>query len=213
MKQNYNRKSPVSFGSIMIRIASVLFVLTVISVYLLAGVLARYVTTGTGSDSARVAKFGELTITETGDFDGSSVKKGIIIPGVDLTKDATVHFEESEVLTIVFVEVILSDKWTKAGNTFMVGTSLSWSMADGWDYLDSDTYGGNNRYIYYQIVKPNDGLTADIIANDGKITVSEEITEASIDHLEVGMISLRAGAIQAGGFETVQDAWNAMAAK
>lgn len=209
-KQN-NGKSPVNLGGIMIRAAAVLFILTVITVYLLGGVLARYVATGQGSDSARVAKFGELTISETGDFDGTGVKKGMIIPGVDLKKDATVHFGGSEMTTIVFAELILSDNWTKTENTFAVGSQLSWTVAEGWEFLKHDSE--NHRYIYYRVLEPNTELTADILAGDGKITVSPAITEANLAALKTTTISLRASAIQAGGFETVADAWNAMAAK
>ena len=213
MNKQSNGKTSVNLGSIMIRVAGLLFILIMISVYLLGGVLARYVTYGTGSDSARVAKFSELTITETGDFDGASTKKGMIIPGVDLTKDAEVHFKSSEMDTVVFVEVILSDNWTKTENTFSVSNQLSWTMADGWTYLTSDTFNESNRYVYYQVVESNNELKADILAENGKITVSAAITEANIDALENTAISLRASAIQAGGFEKVEDAWAAMAAK
>ena len=55
-KQN-NERPPLNLGCIMMRIAAVLFVLTIVSVYLLGGLFARYVSTGQGGDSARVAGF------------------------------------------------------------------------------------------------------------------------------------------------------------
>lgn len=212
MTRENNRKSPVNFGTIMIRVAAGLFILTVITVYLLAGVLARYVTTGTGSDSARVAKFGELTLTETGNFDGTDAKKGMIIPGVDLQKDATVTFEKSEVATVVFVEVITNCE-TSDHKIYSYNGQLQWSMESGWKYLNSDTFEGKPRHIYYQIVDPNAGLTADIIAENGKIAVSENIAKATITALGNAYITLRASVIQSGGFKTADEAWNAMKAK
>lgn len=207
-----NRKSPVNFGTIMIRVAASLFILTAITVYLLAGVLARYVTTGTGSDSARVVKFGNLTLTETGDFDGTASQKGMIIPGVDLTKDASVNFEKSEVATVVFVEVI-TNYITSDHKNYSYNGELKWSVESGWEYLITDTYEGKTRHVYYQTVDPNEGLTADIIAENGKIAVSEAITKATITALGSGYITLRASVIQSGGFESVEAAWAAMAAK
>lgn len=172
-KQN-NEKIPMSLGCILIRVAAVLFILTAISAYLLSGVFAQYVASGNGGDSARVVKFGDLTISETGDFDGTAVKKGMIIPGVNLTKDATVHFESSEVATVVFVEVMLSSNWTKTGDTFSVGDHLSWTVAAGWTYLPNDANTANHKYVYYKVLDPNEELTADFIAENGKITVSED---------------------------------------
>ena len=213
MATQMNERSPVRMDGIMLRIAAVLFVLTVISVYLLAGVLARYVSDGRGSDDARVAKFGALTMTETGDFDGTGTKKGMIIPGVDLQKDVSVHFSESEVLTIVFVEVILSNDWERTDHTFSLGGNLSWAVTDDWSYLDADIYNSMDRYIFYQIVEPNHELTADIIAEDGRIVVGSDITEANIASFASGSISLRASAIQANGSDSVKDVWNVIAAK
>lgn len=57
-----NRKSPVNLGTILIRTAAVLFCLLLVSVYLMSGLFARYVSTGQGGDSARVAGF-DVTVT------------------------------------------------------------------------------------------------------------------------------------------------------
>ena len=65
-------------------VACVLFCLTLFSFHLCGGLYARYTARGSASDSARVIKFGELTLTETGDF--FQPGKLLIIPGVDLTK-------------------------------------------------------------------------------------------------------------------------------
>ena len=149
-----------------------------------------------------------------GDFDGTDSKKGMIIPGVPLTKDATVTFTGSEMATVVFVEVIVPENtWiTEDQMTFSYG-GLAWSVDSFWEYLESDTNKGNVRYIYYKTLDPHAELDSQQIVKNGEISVSEEITKAAIGSLSNGDLSFRASVIQAGGFKTVQEAWTAMAAK
>ena len=90
---------------------------------------------------------------------------------------------------------------------------LSWTVASGWEYLDSDRYAGNDRYVFYKTLEPNTQLNQEKIVHEGKILVSEEITKATIAGLANGDLAFRASVIQAGGFKTVEEAWAAMAAK
>ena len=213
-KQNKKENPPVNLGSILIRVAAGLFILTMISIYLLGGLFARYVTSGHGMDSARVATFGNLTLTETGDFDGTENKKGMIIPGVPLTKDATVTFTGSEMATVVFVEVIVpEDTWTTENHQAFSYGGLGWSMDAFWTYLTSDMHEGNVRHVYFTVLEPNSELNSQRIVKDGEISVSEEITKAVIGSLANGDLTFRASVIQAGGFKTVGEAWVAMAGK
>ena len=215
MKKQNNEKPPVELGSVLIRVAAGLFFLTMVSVYLLGGLFARYVSSGNGSDSARVATFGDLTLTETGDFDGTEHKKGMIIPGVPLTKDAVVTFAGSEAATVVFVEVIFpEDTWETEDNRVFSYGGMSWSVASGWKYLCSDGYAaGKNRYTYYKTLNPNTELVSEPIVADGTIYVDEEITKGNLAGLADADLSFRASVIQAGSFKTVEEAWTAMAAK
>lgn len=215
MKKQNNEKPPVELGSVLIRIAAGLFFLTMVSVYLLGGLFAHYVSSGNGSDSARVATFGDLTLTETGDFDGTEHKKGMIIPGVPLTKEAVVTFAGSEAATVVFVEVIFpEDTWETEDNRVFSYGGMSWSVASGWKYLCSDGYAaGKNRYTYYKTLNPNTELVSEPIVADGTIYVDEEITKGNLAGLADADLSFRASVIQAGSFKTVEEAWTAMAAK
>ena len=214
MKKQNKEKAPVNLGAILIRVAAGLFILTIISIYLLSGLFARYVSSDQGSDSARVATFGNLTLTETGDFDGTDSKKGMIIPGVPLTKDAVVTFAGSETATVVFVEVIVpKDTWGMADNRAFSYGGMSWSVASGWEYLTKDLYDGKDHYVFFKILEPNTQLSGEEIVKDGVISVSEEITKANIGSLGNADLTFRASVIQAGGFKTVQEAWTAMAAK
>ena len=193
-------------------IASFLFCLTLISIHLTSGLYAKYISSASGNDSARVIKFGELTLTEEGDFyEGNKL---MIIPGVALTKKATVSFSGSESATYVFVEITPS-KWSTTDNkTFSLmsngKTAMQWNVAEGWLFLKSD----NGTYIYYRELTPNTELIAtDIIAENGKITVSNQITKSEIQVMTGISIKLRATVVQSGGFENPEAAWNSVAVK
>jgi len=72
MKQ-LNKKTPLIF-----RLAVALFCMVLVSLHLMGGLYARYITTATGSDSARVAKFNvteDLTVTQS---DGTTVTDFVV---------------------------------------------------------------------------------------------------------------------------------------
>ena len=193
-------------------LAAILLCLTLISIHLTSGLYAKYITSASGSDFARVIKFGELTLTEEGDFyEGNKL---MIIPGVALTKKATLSFLGSESATYVFIEITPS-KWSTTDNkTFSLlsngKTAMQWNIAEGWLFLKSD----NGTYIYYRELTPNTELIAtDIIAENGKITVSNQITKSEIQVMTGISIKLRATVVQSGGFENPEAAWNSVAAK
>ena len=193
-------------------LAAILLCLTLFSIHLTSGLYAKYISSASGNDSARVIKFGELTLTEEGDFyEGNKL---MIIPGVALTKKATVSFSGSESATYVFVE-IMPTGWSATDDvTFALlsngKTAMQWSIADGWVFLKSD----NGTYIYYRELAPNlELVTADIIAGSGKITVSDQITKSEIKAMTDVSIKLRATVVQSGGFENPEAAWNSVAAK
>ena len=193
-------------------LAAILLCLTLISIHLTSGLYAKYISSASGNDSARVIKFGELTLTEEGDFyEGNKL---MIIPGVALTKKAMVSFSGSESATYVFVEITPS-KWSTTDNkTFSLmsngKTAMQWNVAEGWLFLKSD----NGTYIYYRELTPNTELIAtDIIAENGKITVSNQITKSEIQVMTGISIKLRATVVQSGGFENPEAAWNSVAVK
>lgn len=194
-------------------VAAILFCLTLFSAHLTSGLYAKYITTESGSDAARVITFGDLTLSETGDF--YEEHKLMIIPGVDLTKKATVDFSGSEAETYVFVEVEASAEWQTTDNkTFYIvhngKNAMQWSIAEGWTLLASK----NGAYVYYRKLAPNSTLVGvDIIAENGRIAVSELITKSEIESMTGISIKLRAAVVQSGGFENPEAAWNSVAAK
>ena len=189
--------------NIPMMLACVLLCLTLISMHLTGGLFARYITSGTGSDSARVVAFGDLTLTETGDFvEAGGKKTAKIIPGVDLNKKVTLSFEASEVDTIVFVEVSAPGWTVSDGKTFMKGTHLSWSVAEGWNHLPG------TQYVYYKVLDTNTALTDVDIIQGGVIHVSKEIKESNIQSLDKLNISIQASVIQNDGSLTPETAWD-----
>ena len=203
MEQKTDNRKPSMIGSTMLFVAGILFCLVLISTAMLGGLFARYTAGSSGSDSARVVKFGDLTMTETGDFVGDAQKTAIVTPGVDLNKKVVVTFDASEVATIVFVQVT-APNWdvdTDTHTKFNLNGKLSWTVADGWTYLK-----GSN-YVYYQELAPNAGLEADVIAG-GKITVANTITEADITGLlRDRQLVFQASVIQNDGSLTPKTAW------
>ena len=188
-------------------LASILFCLTLISVHFMGGLYAKYTATGSGSDSARVIKFGNITLTETGDFDNAE-NSAIIIPGVDLTKNATVSFEGSEAATFVFVEVV-PEGWTTTDNrTFTAaGGGMLWSVSTEWTYLDE------TEYVYYMVLEPNTPLNNEEIIAGGTVTVDDNISKGVISSITNMTVDFRASVVQAGGFDSVSAAWDSIAAK
>lgn len=197
-------------------IAFFLFCLTLISVRFTSGLYAKYSVTASDGDSARVCRFGDLTLTETGDF--YEENKMRIIPGVDLQKKAVVDFAGSEAATYIFVEVTAVGWQTAEGDAFFVYSDhdsnheilMQWGIAEGWTYLKNDS----GTYVYYRTLSPNTVLErADVIAENGRIMVSDQITGSEIESMTDISIKLRASVIQSGGFESPEAAWSSIASK
>ena len=194
--------------NIPMTIAGVLLCLTLFSVHFTGNIYAKYATRAEMEDSARVAAFGSLTLIENGDF-ANAAKTGVITPGKDLTKNATVSFSAREVAVYVVVEAELSNKWETTDNrTFAVKNGdevqLQWSVANDWTFIEKT----GNRYAYYKALAPNTELAdCGIISDNGKITVNRYIDRFEISQLTGLKINLKAYAIQAGNLSPAE-AWD-----
>ena len=188
--------------------ALVLLYLTILSTHLTGGLYARYTTTAAGTDSARVIQFRDITLTETGDF--YDTNKLWILPGKDLNKSAKVSFGGSETATLVFLEVTVktdASEWTVSadGTDYSVHEgALGWSVASPWVFLKES---GSGSYVYYIALDPNQALTDQDINRNGKVTVSESITKASIQDMTGITIDFQATAVQSNGFASPEEAW------
>ncbi len=172
--------------------------------FLLSGVtFSRYVTGTTVADSARVAYMKDISISETGNF--TEQNKWIILPGVDMQKNATVHFEGSEMACYIFLE-IKTNGWTRTGEHSYAcpvdgAVALSWNVDANWAFLSGD----NGGAVYYRIASANTELDTEVLGNGGTITVSKELTRTQLEKLTNDLttdlsIDIGATAVQYHGY-------------
>ena len=167
---------------------------------------SKYMAGTTVGDTARVAIMRDITVTETGNF--AEPEKWVITPGVDMIKNAVVNFEGSEMACYVFCE-IKAKGWSKLDDNYSFAYSadgeniLGWAVNKDWNYLS----GNKNEAVYFRTVNANTVLTADVLADGGKITVSENITKTQLDSLPKDMqIKISATAVQYNGFSEGSEA-------
>lgn len=219
MEQQTNQNKKAKFR---LPFSAVLLYLALIAAALSGVTFSRYVTGTTVSDSARVAMMKELTVTEMGMPEGSDQR--VILPGVNMIKKAVVDFEGSEMACYVFC-AITANGWTRVADNFgyTAGNGLlSWAVDNtNWTYLKED----GSTSVYYCIVNANTDLHADVLADGGKITVSENITRSQLDTLAAPLsIKISATAVQYHGFseglqagyteaKRAEAAWNAVKSK
>ena len=201
------RKKTGAQVNIPMCLACVLLCLTLFSVHFSSGVVARYTTTATAHDSARVIKFGDISLTLIGG------PKQYIAPGVELTWNAAVTFDGSESATYVFLEV--SDVYEANATSVMpIANGPTWTVASGWSYLGKYT----DTYVYYLALTPNLALPNTAMPNtslftSNTATVSEYLTAETLESMTSITASFRASVVQSNGFETVSDAWNSLETK
>lgn len=198
-----------------------LLYLLVVTFALTGVTFSRYVTSSYGGDAARVAVIRDLTVTETGDVpaDGG---RWLLAPGVELTKNAVVTLESSEMACYVFLE-LETEGWQRTGtHSYAIqdggGTALSaWGVDAAWQLL----HGGTDSAVYYQIVPANTPFSAAVIGDDGRITVSADVTASRLRALaDTGLrIDIQAAAVQYQGLDDGMDsttraeaAWSAVRA-
>lgn len=196
-----------------------LLYLLVVTFALTGVTFSRYVTSSDGGDAARVAVIRDLTVTETGDVpaDGG---RWLLAPGVELTKNAVVTLESSEMACYVFLE-LETDGWQRSsdGRSYALGENMgtAWYVADGWQLLSV----GTDSAVYYQIVPANTPFSAAVIGDDGRITVSADVTASQLKALaaEGLRIGIHAAAVQYQGLDDGMDsttraeaAWSAVRA-
>lgn len=198
-----------------------LLYLLVVTFALTGVTFSRYVTSSYGGDAARVAVIRDLTVTETGDVpaDGG---RWLLAPGVDVTKNAVVTLESSEMACYVFLE-LETEGWQRTGtHSYAIqdgaGKVLSaWRVETAWQFLS----GGTDSAVYYQIVPANTPFSAAVIGDSGRITVSADVTASRLRALaDTGLrIDIQAAAVQYQGLDDGMDsttraeaAWSAVRA-
>lgn len=198
-----------------------LLYLLVVTFALTGVTFSRYVTSSDGGDGARVASIRQLTVTETGDVPAEG-GRWLLAPGMDVTKNAVVTLESSEMACYVFLE-LETEGWQRTGtHSYAIqdgaGKVLSaWRVETAWQFLS----GGTDSAVYYQIVPANTPFSAAVLRDDGRITVSADVTASRLRALaDTGLrIDIQAAAVQYQGLDDGMDsttraeaAWSAVRA-
>lgn len=170
--------------NMFLRVASVLLVLTLLSTCAISGTFAKYVTTGSADDTARVAKWG-VTITGTSGtannmflaaYDGtveSADSADVVAPGTAGTFSSFAVTGTPEVNVKVTYEatVDISDNWHAAdGTTFYCpvvisvnGTAVAGSASTALEYEE-------------QVKAAIDALTVEYDAGTDLSTVNDDLS-------------------------------------
>lgn len=204
-------------------LALVLFALVAVTVYLAQGLYARYITQDTGSDSARVMKFGQLTLKENGDANALN-QSFLCIPGVNIAKDITVSFTESEADVFVFVVADTTGWDTTDDYHFSKSVTVkeelrsplaTWSVnSTDWTLCATETKDGKTVHVYFQRLDANTALADSHFIAENTVFVREATREEYAVFAGQSLcIDVTAYAVQANGFEREQDAWAALKKK
>lgn len=154
----------------MMRIASVLLVAVILTTCAISGTFAKYVTSGTGSDSARVAKFG-VTVTGTADTFKETYAKDdngftlaantvvstedVVAPGTSGSMAAFTLAGKPEVAVRVKFEgtLELGDKWVDSSAAYYcpIEITIGSTTYKGLDYASADEFEAavNNKIASY----------------------------------------------------------------
>lgn len=179
-----------------------------LATFLLTGVsFSKYISSSSGGDEARVAKFGTLILTETTPTDNEAK----IIPGVSIKKNPSIEFKDSEMAAYIFISVDAKD-WifNHQENRYHFNDHMTWSIDKAWTYLLTQ----ETKQVFYLSVAANTTLTQNIIT-DNMIIVKDTLTASEIKRFqsESMPISFQAYAVQIHGFHSVNEAWNSVSTK
>lgn len=180
--------------------SAVLMYIMLIAIALTGVTFSSYMTGTTVGDTARMAIMRDVSVTE--DANLAEPDKWVITPGADLIKNAVINFERSEMACYVFCH-IKTKGWSKLDNNYSFAyyadgeNLINWAVDKDWNYLS----GNVNEAVYFHTVSADTVLTADVLADGGKITVSENITKTQLGLLPKDMqIKISAAAVQYNGF-------------
>lgn len=231
MAKRRRRHKTNSKVNVPMTMAMVLLYLTVFSIYLSSGLYAKYTTSSSGQDGARVITFGGLTLEETGDFvvDSEGKREFMMIPGVNLKKDVKISFDGSEADTYIFVAADMPGWETENYVQFSVMSkpdatktlmTMSIDVSDkAWKYLTTD----GTTHVYYRLLESNEALDQVPLICNLKNSVSTEetyqievnkfITKKDLENENALAMNITAYAAQASGFNNVTDAWKSVSGK
>lgn len=188
-KRKYSKKSQLSVRNIMYRAVGILLVLTMLSVWFVSGLYAKYVISVSYQDSASVASIGsgnlqlreheaELITDEVEAVQQDGVYKlnntkvkgntyDVVLPGVDIPKDPFIEITgEIEVPYELYLKVVKKD----------LPDTVTYEMADGWKLEETETSQSDGivyTYKYNKVIDSQFSGTIYILKNN-KLIVKEK---------------------------------------
>lgn len=204
-----NNKAPL-FSTM--HVALLLLCAVLLSSYAINGLYARYISKNTSSASARVIRFGDITLTQPDD------NYLILSPGITAKNEVKLDFAGSESATFVFVVITPSEHWTYAENMLKIKHGekeiATLGVNSDWTHLITD----GDKFVFYRALDPNVVLDdVQIFTNQngvsGGVAISNQATAADLSALKTGgdiSISVKAIAVQSIGFENATEAWDSI---
>ena len=180
-----NKRSHVPFHVFSFRTAMILFILTMISLWLVCTLLARFSSYGRETDGARVAAAGNVSVYEYGAdlVDGEYVitdrteanykqkNRYTVVPGMNIEKEAFVSVSGSrEVSAYVYIEVVSSDP-SKNILDYTVD-NIYWKPTTDVSATHSGTV-----YKYKDVIPPNTEQTIGHIIRNNKVRIKDDILD------------------------------------
>ena len=169
----YDKKSQHSVYNIIFRAVGILLTLTMLSLWLVSGIFAKYVIAYPYSDAANVAGTGAhillleheaslengiYTLDTSEEVTANTYEK--VIPGVDIAKDPFIRLNiDSAVQYELYIKVIESNPFPD---------TVTYDLTDDWEPVAGST----GVYKYKNVLNTQTTDTIKILKND-KLTVSE----------------------------------------
>ncbi len=164
------------------------------ALFLTTGItLSKYITTTNGDDSAQIISFGDLSLTETGDF--YEENRMLVQPGVDLEKKAVLSFAGADTAVYIFVRVKTADWDVNADHTqySCLSEKIHWEIdSENWTYLQSDA----QEAVYYKMLPANTALPETSLILEDTIHVSNTLKRSELEQLDDISISFQGYAVQ-----------------
>jgi len=175
-------KLHLSAGEMIFRIFGVLFLLTMMSLWLVCGMLARFTSSEDKNEVARVAAAGQVDIFENEAYfddetysyqlrDDSIVSRNtypVIVPGMEIEKDPFIRlYGNNEVSYYLYLEVRASDR-------VRYELSSVWSVTN-----DIAASHGGTVYKFQSVIKPGEKRDIREILKDHTVRIRDDLKDKS----------------------------------
>ena len=187
-RSKYSKKPQISVYHIMYWTVGILLILTMLSVWMICGLYAKYIVSGSYQDSASVAgiKVGNLELFEheavlikdadkalkmnsVYELTGNEVTNNtydVVLPGVNIPKDPSIRIKDATKAPCeLYVKVIVKD----------LPDTVTYEMTSDWKLIKTETSQSDGivyTYKYNKVIESQFSGTVSVL-KDNKLKVSE----------------------------------------